>query len=87
MLPMKYLGSLVLALSLLASAAATAQTVACPQFFPSGEPPALPNPKLSQRTTFLCNDAYAVVASGVTHGAPSTGRHVWIPATPPGSAR
>jgi endonuclease G len=72
---MNYLGSLVLALGLLASAAATAQTVACPQFFPDGEPPALLNPKLSQRTTFLCNDAYAVVAPGVTHGAIWSAEH------------
>ena len=27
------------------------------------------NPRLAQRTTLLCNDAYAVLASGVTHGA------------------
>ncbi len=31
---------------------------ACPQFFPGGQSPALVNPKLGQRTTLLCNDAY-----------------------------
>lgn len=47
---------------------ALAQPAACPQFFPGGRPPALTNPRLAQRTTMLCNDAYAVLASGVTHG-------------------
>jgi endonuclease G, mitochondrial len=47
---------------------ASAKSAACPQFFPGGQPPALVNPKLTARTTLLCNDAYAVLASGVTHG-------------------
>ena len=41
----------------------------CPQFFPGAQPPPLTNPKLGQRTTLLCNDAYVVLAFGVTHGA------------------
>src|SRR3954453_5075277 len=41
---------------------------ACPQFFAGGQPPTLVNARLAQRTTLLCNDAYAVLASGVTHG-------------------
>ena len=49
-------------------ALALAQPVACPQFFPGGQPPALLNPRLAQRTTLLCNDACATLASGVTHG-------------------
>ncbi len=58
-----------LVLSLLAAPAlASAQPAACPNFFPGGQPPALVNPKLAQRTTLLCNDAYAALASGVTHG-------------------
>ena len=58
------------ALALLtAPVVALAQPSACPQFFPGGEPPALVNPQLGQRATLLCNDAYAVLASGVTHGA------------------
>ena len=48
--------------------AAFAQPSACSQFFPGGEPPALVNAKLAQRTTLLCNDAYALLASGVIHG-------------------
>ncbi len=46
--------------------AARAKTAACPQFFVGGRTPALLNPRLGQRTTLLCNDAYAVLASGVT---------------------
>jgi len=33
------------------------------------------NPKLEQRTTLLCNDAYAVLASGVTRGALWSAEH------------
>jgi len=60
---------LPLALALLVPVAAFAQAPACPQFFPDGQPPALVNPRLAERTTLLCNDAYAALASGVTHGA------------------
>ncbi|MGI4800411.1 MAG: DNA/RNA non-specific endonuclease, partial [Janthinobacterium lividum] len=45
-----------------------AEGIGCLQFFPGGRAPALTNPKLIQRTTLLCNDAYAALASGVTHG-------------------
>ena len=55
-------------LALLTPAAAAAQDASCRQFFPGGQSPVLTNPKLSQRTTLLCNDAYASLASGVTHG-------------------
>lgn len=56
---------LTLSLVLLAvPAVAFAGTAAsCPQLFPGGQPPALVNPRLAQRTTMLCNDAYAVLAS------------------------
>ena len=47
----------------------------CPRFFPEGQPPALVNPKLQSRTTLLCNGAYAVLASGVTHGALWSAEH------------
>ena len=61
---------LAFALALLtAPVAALPQPNACPQFFPGGELPALVNPQLGQRATLLCNDPYAVLASGVTHGA------------------
>lgn len=36
----------------------------CPQLFQSGQPPALINQKLALRSTLLCNDAYASLASG-----------------------
>ncbi len=55
-------------LALAAPAPAVAQAPACPGFFPGGQPPALLNPRLAQRSTLLCNRAYAVLASGVTRG-------------------
>ncbi len=54
---------------------AFAQFPSCFQFFPGGRPPALVNPKLTQRATLLCNDAFAVLASGVTHGALWSAEH------------
>ena len=67
---------LTLGLALLTGPAlAFAQTPACPQLFVGGQPPALLNPKLGQRTTLLCNDAYAVLASGVTRGALWSAEH------------
>ena len=60
---------------LAAPALAFAQTPACPQLLAGGQPPALLNPKLRQRTTLLCNDAYAVLASGVTRGALWSAEH------------
>src|SRR3954469_4329716 len=49
----------LLALGLFGSAASSlAQPASCPQFFPGGQAPALTNPRLAQRTTLLCNDAY-----------------------------
>lgn len=59
----------------LASAAALAAPPACAQLFAGGQPPALVNPKLARRTTMLCNDAYASLASGVTHGALWSAEH------------
>jgi endonuclease G, mitochondrial len=53
---------------LIASASHAQGPTSCPHLFAGGQPPALVNPKLDQRTTPLCNDAYAVVTSGVTHG-------------------
>ena len=64
---------LALAFAVLPAPAAVAQPAACPQFFPGGEPPALANPRLAQRTTLLCNDGYAALASGVTRGP------IWSP--------
>jgi endonuclease G len=61
------MGLLLLALAA-GAGSALAQPASCPQFFPGGQPPALTNPRLAQRTTLLCNDAYAALASGVTHG-------------------
>jgi endonuclease G len=73
---MKYLRLFVLAAGLLTPGIASARSVACPQFFADGQSPALLNSKLDRRTTFLCNDAYAVLASGVTHGALWSAEHL-----------
>ena len=40
----------------------------CDRLFAGGQAPTLLNDRLAQRTTVLCNDAYAVLASGVTRG-------------------
>ena len=48
--------------------AAHAQQQECAALFTGGQPPALLSPKLAQRTTPLCNDAFAVLASGITRG-------------------
>ena len=67
---------LTLGLALLAGPGiAFAQVPTCPQLFAGGQPPALLNSKLEQRTTLLCNDAYAVLASGVTRGALWSAEH------------
>ena len=65
---------LTFTLSLLAPVMAFAEAPACPQFSP-GQLPAVVNAKLAQRTTLLCNDAYAVLASGLTHGALWSAEH------------
>ena len=59
-----------------ASAPGAAQATACPQLFPAGAPPALSNPKLARDTAILCNDDFAVVASGVTRGALWSAEHL-----------
>jgi endonuclease G len=69
LLSLARMGLLALALSGVTASAALSQPAACPQFFSGGQAPALVNARLAQRTTLLCNDAYAVLASGVTHGA------------------
>ena len=66
---------LPLAFLLAASLQVRAASAACPQFYPGGQPPVLVNPKLQSRTTVLCNDAYAALASGVTHGALWSAEH------------
>ena len=55
---------------------AMAQPAACPGFFVRGTAPALLNARLGQRVTVLCNEAYAVAASGVTHGALWSAEHL-----------
>jgi endonuclease G, mitochondrial len=63
------LAALLGAMLLLSAAAARCkEQVLCPALFAGGQPPALLNPKLGQRTQGLCFDAFAVLASGVTRG-------------------
>ena len=63
-------------LCLVAPCAALAAPTACPQFFPGGQPPLLVNPKLRPRTTPLCNDGYALLASGLTRGPLWSAEHL-----------
>ncbi len=65
----------LLALLAVPLAAPHAQPAACAQFSPGGRLPALVDPRLAARTTLLCNDAYAALASGVTHGALWSAEH------------
>ncbi len=67
-------GSLAAALAVLSPLCAIAQPD-CPRFFAGGLPPALVRQSLTQRTTMLCNEAYASLASGVTHGALWSAEH------------
>jgi endonuclease G len=53
-----------------------AEASACDQIFAAGQPPVLRNAKLAQRTTVLCNNAYAVLDSGVTRGPLWSAEHV-----------
>ena len=53
-----------------------AEADACDQIFAGGQPPVLLNAKLSERTTILCNDAFVVLASGVTRGPLWSAEHL-----------
>jgi endonuclease G len=53
-----------------------AHASACDAIFADGQPPVLLNVKLAQRTTLLCNDGYAALASGVTRGPLWSAEHL-----------
>lgn len=53
-----------------------AQADTCDQFFADGQPPVLLDAKLAQRTTRLCNNAFAVLASGATRGPLWSAEHL-----------
>ena len=59
---------LLLGASVLGAGRLRAQPAGCAGLFAGGAPPALLNPKMSRRTTPLCYNAYAALASGVTKG-------------------
>lgn len=69
----------VIALALLAVAFPIAARAECEALFVGGRAPALLNPRMAQRTTFLCNDAYAALASGVTRGPLWSAEHLTAP--------
>jgi len=48
----------------------------CNELFAGGRPPVLVNLKLAQRTTELCNKAYASLASGLTKGPLWSAEHL-----------
>ena len=48
----------------------------CGQIFAGQQPPALLNAKLAQRTTALCNNAYASLDSGLTRGPLWSAEHL-----------
>jgi endonuclease G len=61
---------------LMLSVPSLAQAAACDPLFVAGQAPALHNAKLAQRTTALCNTAYAALASGVTRGPLWSAEHL-----------
>src|SRR3954463_12227403 len=65
---------LVLLLALCAPSLAQAGT--CDPIFVGQQPPAMVNPNLAQRTTLLCNDAFAALASGVSRGPLWSAEHL-----------
>src|ERR1700712_1962194 len=61
---------------LMLGAPSLAQAAACDPLFAGGQAPALLNARLTQRTTALCNSAYAALASGVTRGPLWSAEHL-----------
>lgn len=57
-------------------APALARADSCGQIFAGRQPPALLNAKLGERTTPLCNEAYASLASGLTRGPLWSAEHL-----------
>jgi endonuclease G, mitochondrial len=53
-----------------------ARADACGSIFVGQQPPALINTDLAQRTTLLCNDAYASLASGLSRGPLWSAEHL-----------
>ncbi|MET4677826.1 MULTISPECIES: DNA/RNA non-specific endonuclease [unclassified Luteibacter] len=53
-----------------------ASDTACPQFFQGQQAPDLIDTSLAERTTVVCNDAYALIASGVTKGPLWSAEHL-----------
>jgi endonuclease G, mitochondrial len=67
-------GILLVLLALCASCPARAD--GCGHLFAGGQPPVLRNARLAQRTTALCYQAFAVLASGITRGPLWSAEHL-----------
>jgi endonuclease G len=55
-----------------------AQADTCDPIFAGQQPPVLLNAKLAERTTELCNEAYAALASGLTRGPLWSAEHLTV---------
>lgn len=55
---------------------ASAFQVACPEHYASGQAPVITAPPLAVKTDRLCNEAYAVIYSGVTRGPLVSAEHL-----------
>jgi endonuclease G len=53
-----------------------ASDTACPQLFQGKQAPDLIDTSLAERTTVVCNDAYALIASGITKGPLWSAEHL-----------
>src|SRR4051794_3862351 len=73
---LRSLAALALAVGLTALSGQAQAQGRCPEFYPGGQPPALLRPQLTQRVTLLCNDEYAVAASGATLGPLWSAEHL-----------
>lgn len=56
--------------------AVNASDTACPQFFQGNQAPDLIDDSLAERTTVICNEAYSLIASGVTKGPLWSAEHL-----------
>lgn len=56
--------------------AVNASDTACPQFFQGEQAPDLVDGSLAERTTVICNEAYSLIASGITKGPLWSAEHL-----------
>lgn len=63
-------------IALLIAGSVHASDTACPQLFQGSQAPDLIDTSLAERTTVICNDAYSLIASGVTKGPLWSAEHL-----------